>query len=116
MPVGVFDSGIGGLTVATAIGDHLPDQGLVYLGDNAFAPYGVRDAEQIYDLTCKGCARLFDEGCDLIILACNTASSVALKRMQETWIREPGVSARAGVSGDWCGCGGAALCWACRCA
>lgn len=86
MPVGVFDSGIGGLTVATAIGKHLPDQGLVYLGDNEFAPYGVRDAEQIYDLTCAGCARLFEQGCDLIILACNTASSVALKRMQETWI------------------------------
>lgn len=86
MPVGIFDSGIGGLTVATAISERLPNQGLIYLGDNAFSPYGVRDPEQIYDLTCQNCARLFDRGCDLVILACNTASAVALKRMQETWI------------------------------
>lgn len=86
MPVGIFDSGLGGLTVFDAIHKRLPDQPLVYLGDNAHAPYGVRDAQDIYDLTCANVTRLFDEGCDLVILACNTASAVALKRMQENWI------------------------------
>ena len=86
MPVGVFDSGLGGLTVFRAIQNRMPDQPLVYLGDSAHAPYGVRDAEDIYQLTKTNCQRLFDEGCDLVILACNTASAVALKRMQENWI------------------------------
>ncbi len=86
MPVGIFDSGIGGLTVAGSIAERMPGQGLLYLGDNAYSPYGVRDPEQIYELTCNSCTRLFDEGCDLVILACNTAAAVALKRMQETWI------------------------------
>lgn len=86
MPVGIFDSGIGGLTVQQAIAGRLPDQPLVYLGDNAHAPYGVRDSEQIYEFTCRHVERLWEEGCDLVILACNTASAVALKRMQETWL------------------------------
>ncbi len=86
MPVGIFDSGIGGLTVQQAIRQRLPEQPLIYLGDNAHAPYGVRDPEQIYTLTCQHVERLWDEGCDLVILACNTASAVALKRMQETWL------------------------------
>lgn len=86
MPVGIFDSGLGGLTVFDAIQKRLPDQPLAYLGDNAHAPYGVRDAQDIYDLTVAGVTRLFDEDCDLVILACNTASAVALKRMQENWV------------------------------
>jgi glutamate racemase len=86
MPVGIFDSGLGGLTVQQAIARRLPDLALVYLGDNAHTPYGVRDADQIFDLTCANTARLFDQGCDLVILACNTASAVALRRMQETWV------------------------------
>ncbi|MEM6620476.1 MAG: aspartate/glutamate racemase family protein [Pseudomonadota bacterium] len=86
MAVGIFDSGLGGLTVFSHVADALPDQPLVYLGDNAHAPYGVRDADDIYRLTCAGVARLFDEGCGLVILACNTASAVALKRMQENWV------------------------------
>lgn len=86
MPVGIFDSGIGGLTVQQAIRARMPDQPLVYLGDNAHAPYGVRDPEQIYQFTCQHVERLWEEGCDLVILACNTASAVALKRMQETWL------------------------------
>jgi glutamate racemase len=58
----------------------------VYLGDNAHAPYGVRTADDIFALTCAGVERLWAEGCDLVILACNTASAAALKRMQETWV------------------------------
>ncbi|MBZ4022792.1 glutamate racemase [Rhodobacter sp. TJ_12] len=86
MAVGVFDSGLGGLTVHRAVSKRLPDMAFVYYGDNEHAPYGVRDAEDIFNLTCKGVERLWDEGCDLVILACNTASAAALKRMQETWI------------------------------
>lgn len=86
MAVGVFDSGLGGLTVHHALVKRMPDQAFVYYGDNANAPYGVRDADDIYALTCKGVERLWDEGCDLVILACNTASAAALKRMQETWL------------------------------
>lgn len=86
MAVGVFDSGLGGLTVLSAIAARMPDLPLVYLGDNAHTPYGVRDADDIFDLTCAGVERLWAEGCDLVILACNTASAAALKRMQETWL------------------------------
>ncbi|AUH32029.1 glutamate racemase [Paracoccus tegillarcae] len=86
MAVGVFDSGLGGLTVHKGIANRLPDLPLVYYGDNANTPYGVRDAQDIFELTCQGVERLWDEGCDLVILACNTAAAVALKRMQETWL------------------------------
>lgn len=88
MAVGVFDSGLGGLTVHAAIRARLPQQPLVYLGDNAHAPYGVRTADDIFALTCAGVERLWAEGCDLVILACNTASAAALRRMQETWLPE----------------------------
>lgn len=86
MAVGVFDSGLGGLTVLDAAARRLPDVSFVYLGDNAHAPYGVRTADDIFNLTCSGVERLWAEGCDLVILACNTASAAALKRMQETWV------------------------------
>lgn len=86
MAVGVFDSGLGGLTVLEACQKRLPDVSFVYLGDNAHAPYGVRTADDIYNLTTAACQRLFDAGCDLVILACNTASAAALRRMQESWI------------------------------
>lgn len=86
MAVGIFDSGLGGLTVLDAVSKRLPDVPFVYYGDNAHAPYGVRDADDIYDLTTKGVQRLFDAGCDLVILACNTASAAALRRMQEAWV------------------------------
>ncbi|MFV0411613.1 MAG: glutamate racemase [Paracoccus sp. (in: a-proteobacteria)] len=88
MAVGVFDSGLGGLTVHRAIQERLPDLPLVYFGDSAHAPYGVRTADDIYDLTCAATQRLWDEGCDLVILACNTASAAALRRMQEVFIPE----------------------------
>ncbi|NIZ10289.1 glutamate racemase [Pseudooceanicola sp. HF7] len=86
MAVGIFDSGLGGLTVLDACARHLPQVPFVYLGDNANAPYGVRDADDIYELTRAGVQRLFDAGCDLVILACNTASAAALRRMQENWL------------------------------
>ena len=86
MAVGAFDSGLGGLTVLDAVQKRLPDVPFVYYGDNAHAPYGVRTADDIYDLTVAGVQRLFDAGCDLVILACNTASAAALRRMQESWV------------------------------
>jgi glutamate racemase len=86
MAVGVFDSGLGGLTVLEAVTRRLPDVPFVYFGDNAHTPYGVRDADDIYDLTTRGVQCLFDQGCDLVILACNTASAAALRRMQEGWV------------------------------
>lgn len=86
MAVGIFDSGLGGLTVLDAVARRLPEVPLVYYGDNAHAPYGVRTADDIYNLTTKAVARLFEEGCDLVILACNTASAAALRRMQESWV------------------------------
>lgn len=86
MAVGVFDSGLGGLTVHQAVAARLPDLPLVYLGDNAHAPYGVRTPDDIFALTCAGVERLWQEGCDLVILACNTASAAALRRIQESWL------------------------------
>ena len=86
MAVGIFDSGLGGLTVLDAVSERLPDVAFVYYGDNAHAPYGVRDADDVYDLTKQGVERLWDAGCDLVILACNTASAAALRRMQESWV------------------------------
>ena len=86
MAVGIFDSGLGGLTVLDAVARRLPEVPFVYFGDNAHAPYGVRTADDIFALTCSAVERLWDEGCDLVILACNTASAAALRRMQETWV------------------------------
>ncbi|WP_306154437.1 glutamate racemase [Roseovarius sp. MMSF_3281] len=86
MAVGIFDSGLGGLTVLDAVEKRLPEVPFVYLGDNAHAPYGVRDADDVYELTTRGVERLWAAGCDLVILACNTASAAALRRMQESWV------------------------------
>lgn len=86
MAVGIFDSGLGGLTVCDAVTKRLPEVDFVYLADSAHAPYGVRTADDIYNLTTAAVQRLFDAGCDLVILACNTASAAALRRMQEAWV------------------------------
>jgi glutamate racemase len=86
MAIGVFDSGVGGLTVHRALVRRFPSADLIYLADQAAAPYGGRPGEQIVDLTRAGCERLFTEGCDLVVLACNTASSIALRRLQQTWL------------------------------
>jgi glutamate racemase len=84
--IGVFDSGIGGLTVLRALRAALPEQDFVYLGDNANAPYGTRSAQEVYSLTRDGVQRLFGLGCRLVVLACNTASAVALRDLQMRWL------------------------------
>ena len=86
MPIGIFDSGLGGLTVLRALSASLPGQDFVYLGDSANAPYGTRAAGEIHALTIAGVTRLFAEGCGLVILACNTASAVALHDLQVDWL------------------------------
>ncbi|MEM6304998.1 MAG: aspartate/glutamate racemase family protein [Pseudomonadota bacterium] len=86
MAVGIFDSGLGGLTVLDAVVQRLPEVEFVYLADSAHAPYGVRTSDDIYALTTAATQRLFEAGCDLVILACNTASAAALRRMQEGWV------------------------------
>ena len=86
MAIGVFDSGIGGLSIHHALVDRMPHADFVFLGDQANMPYGVRGGEDIVALTRAGCETLFDQGCDLVILACNTAASIALRRLQQTWL------------------------------
>ncbi|MDO8324792.1 MAG: aspartate/glutamate racemase family protein [Phenylobacterium sp.] len=86
MAIGVFDSGVGGLTVHRRLVDRFPQADLIYLADQANTPYGGREGEEIVDLTRAGCEALFDRGCDLVVLACNTASGVALRRLQQTWL------------------------------
>jgi len=86
MAVGIFDSGLGGLTVLEEAAKALPEVPFVYMADHAHNPYGVRSADDIYRLTVSATERLFDAGCDLVVLACNTASAAALRRMQENWV------------------------------
>jgi glutamate racemase len=86
MSIGVFDSGVGGLSVHRALVDRFPSADFLYLADQANAPYGGRPGEEIVELTRAGCIRLFDRGCDLAVLACNTASAIALRRLQQTWL------------------------------
>lgn len=84
--IGVFDSGVGGLSVHRALVQRLPQADFTYLADQANAPYGVRTGEEIVELTKAGCIRLFDRGASLVVLACNTASAIALRRLQQTWL------------------------------
>jgi glutamate racemase len=86
MSIGVFDSGVGGLTVHRKLVDRFAGADLIYLADQANTPYGGRGGEEIVDLTRAGCVRLFDEGCSLVVLACNTAAGIALRRLQQTWL------------------------------
>ncbi len=83
-PIGVFDSGYGGLTVLKDIVKVLPHHSFLYLGDNARAPYGSRSYETVYAYTLECVKHLFDRGCHLVILACNTASAKALRSIQQT--------------------------------
>jgi len=85
MAMGVFDSGVGGLTVHRELTRRFPERDFVYLADQANAPYGGRGGEEIVDLTRAGCERLFEAGANIIVLACNTASAIALRRLQQTW-------------------------------
>ena len=84
--IGVFDSGFGGLTVHRALTQALPEADFVYLGDNRNAPYGGRPPIDILTLTCVGVDKLFEAGCQLVIIACNTSSTVALKWIQQSWL------------------------------
>jgi glutamate racemase len=82
-PIGVFDSGYGGLTVLKEIIHHLPQYDYLYLGDNARSPYGNRSFETVYHYTLQCVKWFFDQGCSLVILACNTASAKALRTIQQ---------------------------------
>lgn len=82
-PIGVFDSGYGGLTVLKEIEQVLPQYDYLYLGDNARTPYGTRSFETIYSYTLECVKYLFDQGCPLVVLACNTASAKALRNIQQ---------------------------------
>ncbi|MBQ0062615.1 MAG: glutamate racemase [Prevotella sp.] len=82
-PIGVFDSGYGGLTILREIRRLLPEYDFVYLGDNARAPYGNRSFDVVYNFTREAVKTLFDMGCPLVILACNTASAKALRTIQQ---------------------------------
>jgi len=86
MAIGVFDSGVGGLTVHRELVRRFPSADFIYLADQANAPYGGRSGGEIVELTQAGCERLFAAGADLLVLACNTASAIALRRLQQTWL------------------------------
>lgn len=88
MAIGVFDSGVGGLTVHRRLVDRFPAADILYLADQANAPYGGLSGENIVDLTRAGCIRLFEAGAEVIVLACNTASAIALRRLQQVWLPE----------------------------
>ena len=82
-PIGVFDSGYGGLTILSDFRKRLPEYDYLYLGDNARAPYGTRSFDVVYEFTLQAVNELFDRGCELVILACNTASAKALRTIQQ---------------------------------
>ena len=82
-PIGVFDSGYGGLTILSKIREHMPQYDYIYLGDNARTPYGTRSFEVVYQFTLQAVEKLFELGCQLVILACNTASAKALRTIQQ---------------------------------
>ena len=82
-PIGIFDSGYGGLTILHGIRQLLPQYDYLYLGDNARAPYGTRSFDVVYEFTRQAVVRLFEMGCHLVILGCNTASAKALRTIQQ---------------------------------
>jgi len=84
--IGVFDSGHGGLTVQAVFGTRFPDQDFTYLGDHLHAPYGAQSTKAVLAHTRAGIERLFDEGCRLVIVACNTAAAIALRSLQQDWL------------------------------
>ena len=86
MALGVFGSCVGGLTVHRELTRRFPTRDFVYLADQAHAPYGERGGEDIVQLTQAGCERLFEAGASVVVLACNTASAIALRRLQQTWL------------------------------
>ncbi len=100
--IGVFDSGVGGLSIHRALVERFPRADFTYLGDQANAPYGGRPGEEIVELTRAACAGLFERGASLVVLACNTASAIALRRLQQTWL--PGLRAERGRPVNILGC------------
>lgn len=93
-PIGVFDSGYGGLTVLKEITAKLPQYDYLYLGDNARSPYGTRSFETVYEYTLECVKWLFNQGCPLVILACNTASAKALRSIQQNDLQKIDASKR----------------------
>jgi glutamate racemase len=84
--IGIFDSGIGGLTVAKEVFKQLPEYQVLYLGDTARTPYGNRSQDLIYKFTEQAVDYLFKQGCYLVVIACNTASAKALRKLQQEWL------------------------------
>ena len=84
--IGVFDSGYGGLTILNGIRQRMPEYDYIYLGDNARAPYGTRSFDVVYEFTLQAVKKLFDLGCPLVILGCNTASAKALRSIQQKYL------------------------------
>jgi glutamate racemase len=97
--IGVFDSGLGGLTVLRALSARFPAQSFLYLGDHAHAPYGDRASAEIVELTRAGVARLFAAGARLVVLGCNTATAVALRTLQREWLARSELAGRCNVLG-----------------
>jgi glutamate racemase len=86
--IGVFDSGYGGLTILDGIRQRMPQYDYIYLGDNARAPYGTRSFDVVYEFTLQAVQKLFEFGCPLVILGCNTASAKALRSIQQNYLPE----------------------------
>lgn len=86
MKLGIFDSGLGGLLIAKSIRDRMPDLDMVYFGDTLHVPYGNRSFEAIYEYTRQGMEFLFSRDCSLIVIACNTASAFALRKLQQQFL------------------------------
>jgi glutamate racemase len=95
--IGVFDSGYGGLTILKSIVEKMPQYDYIYLGDNARVPYGTRSFDTVYNYTLECVQHLFDKGCNLVILACNTASAKALRTIQQNNL--PNINAHKRVLG-----------------
>ena len=96
-PIGIFDSGLGGISVWQALHDALPEESLIYLGDGARCPYGARTLEEVRDFTFEAVERLLSEGCKMIVLACNTATAVAIKELRECYPNTPFVGLEPAV-------------------
>ena len=96
-PIGVFDSGYGGLTILHQMRQLMPQYDYLYLGDNARAPFGPRSFDIVYQFTREAVMKLFDLGCHLVIIACNTASAKALRTIQQNDL--PGIDPKRRVLG-----------------
>ncbi len=95
--IGVFDSGLGGISVWQALHDALPHESLIYLGDGARCPYGSRSREEVLQFTVEAVERLLSEGCKMIVVACNTATAVAIKHLREKYPTIPFVGLEPAV-------------------